>query len=91
VRWCRSYLDIDRTDRYVLVEVTLSAGRSTEAKQAFYARLAELLEEAIGLRREDLGIVLVENQRPDWSYGRGEASYVVLPRAVALTSGAIGT
>jgi 4-oxalocrotonate tautomerase len=76
----RSYLDIDRTDRFVLVQVTLSAGRSTEAKQAFYARLAELLEAAIELRREDLGIVLVENERPDWSCGRGEASYVVLPR-----------
>jgi 4-oxalocrotonate tautomerase len=76
----RSYLDIDRSDRFVLVNVTLSAGRDTEAKQAFYARLAELLGEAIDLRTEDLAIVLVENERPDWSFGRGEASYVVIPR-----------
>jgi 4-oxalocrotonate tautomerase len=76
----RSYLDIDRSDRFVLVQVTLAAGRSTEAKQAFYARLGELLGEAIALRREDLAIVLVENERPDWSFGRGEASYVVIPR-----------
>jgi 4-oxalocrotonate tautomerase len=76
----RSYLDIDRSDRFVLVQVTLSAGRSTEAKQAFYARLAELLAEAIALRGEDLAIAMVENERPDWSFGRGEASYVVIPR-----------
>ena len=76
----RSYLDIDRSDRFVLVQVTLSAGRSTEAKQAFYARLAELLAETISLRTDDLAIVLVENERADWSFGRGEASYVMLPR-----------
>jgi 4-oxalocrotonate tautomerase len=76
----RSYLDIDRSDRFVLVQVTLSIGRTKEAKHAFYARLAELLTEAIALRTEDLAIVLVENERTDWSFGRGEASYVVRPR-----------
>jgi 5-carboxymethyl-2-hydroxymuconate isomerase len=50
----RSYLDIDRSDRFVLVQVTLSAGRSRDAKHAFYARLAELLADAIALRGEDL-------------------------------------
>ena len=76
----RSYLDVERSDRFVLVQVTLSAGRSTDAKQAFYARLAELLTDAISLREEDLAVVLTENERPDWSFGRGEASYVVIPR-----------
>jgi 4-oxalocrotonate tautomerase len=75
-------LDVPERDRFqiISVQVTLSAGRTTEAKQAFFARLAELLGEAIALRREDLGIVLVENERPDWSFGKGEASYVVPPR-----------
>jgi 4-oxalocrotonate tautomerase len=76
----RSYLDIDRSDRFVLVQVTLSVGRTPEAKQAFYACLAELLAEVIALRTEDLAVVMVENERPDWSFGRGEASYVVIPR-----------
>ncbi|MFI1918025.1 tautomerase family protein [Nocardia sp. NPDC020380] len=75
----RSYLDIERSVRFVMVQVTLSAGRTVEAKQAFYARLAELLAKQIGLRTEDLGIALTENQRHDWSFGHGEASYVVLP------------
>jgi 4-oxalocrotonate tautomerase len=74
------YLDIQRTDDLVLIQITLSAGRSTEQKQAFYARLAALLRESPGLRPEDLAVSLVENTREDWSFGNGEASYLVLPR-----------
>jgi phenylpyruvate tautomerase PptA (4-oxalocrotonate tautomerase family) len=74
------YLDIRRSEDIVLVQITLSVGRTTEQKQAFYARLASLLREDPGLRPEDLAISLVENTREDWSFGNGEASYVVLPR-----------
>src|SRR5919198_3745694 len=80
LRFDRSYLDIDRTEDWILITVTLSRGRPTEKKQAFYARLSELLNRDLGLRPEDLTIVLVENERDDWSFGGGEASYVVLPR-----------
>ena len=80
LRFDRGYLDIDRTEEFVLIRINLSAGRSTEAKQAFYSRLAQLLHERIGIRTEDVAIVLVENAREDWSFGRGDASYVVLPR-----------
>jgi 4-oxalocrotonate tautomerase len=62
------------------VRVTLAAGRSTEAKRAFYGRLAELLADRIGLRTENLAVILVENGREDWSFGRGQASYLELPR-----------
>jgi phenylpyruvate tautomerase PptA (4-oxalocrotonate tautomerase family) len=77
----RGYLDIPRSDRFVLIQVTLSAGRSTEVKQAFYRRLAELVSERVGVSADDLAVCLVENTREDWSFGRGEASYVVLPKA----------
>jgi 4-oxalocrotonate tautomerase len=76
----RDYLDIERSDRFVMVRVTLAAGRSTEAKTAFYGQLAGLLADRIGLRSEDLAVILVENDRADWSFGRGQASYLVLPR-----------
>jgi 4-oxalocrotonate tautomerase len=76
----RAYLDIPRSDRFVFVQVTLSAGRSTEIKQSFYRRLADLLDAGLGLSTDDLAICLVENQREDWSFGRGEASYLVLPK-----------
>ena len=76
----RHYLDIERSDQFVMVRVTLSAGRSTEAKSAFYKQLAGLLADRVGLRTEDLAVILVENGRADWSFGRGQASYLVLPR-----------
>jgi 4-oxalocrotonate tautomerase len=76
----RHYLDVERSDGFVMMRVTLSAGRATDAKRSFYRRLAELLSERIGLREEDLAVALVENQREDWSFGHGLASYLELPR-----------
>jgi phenylpyruvate tautomerase PptA (4-oxalocrotonate tautomerase family) len=74
------YLEVRRTDDVVFVQVTLSAGRGAAMKQAFYARVVKLLGEKPGVRPEDVVICLVENQREGWSFGRGLASYVVLPR-----------
>ena len=74
------YLNVERTDEIVFIEVVLSAGRSTEQKRAFYARLTELLQENPGVRPQDVTIHFVENTREDWSFGNGEAQYLVLPR-----------
>ncbi|QBD76615.1 tautomerase family protein [Ktedonosporobacter rubrisoli] len=74
------YLDIDRSDDIAIIQVTLSKGRSTAQKQAFYARLATLLQEKPGMRPQDIMIGLVENTREDWSFGFGEAQYLTLPR-----------
>jgi phenylpyruvate tautomerase PptA (4-oxalocrotonate tautomerase family) len=76
----RGYLEIPRSDRFVMVGVTLAAGRSVEAKQAFYADLCERLVAAVDLRPEDLAVSLIENQREDWSFGHGMASYLTIPR-----------
>jgi 4-oxalocrotonate tautomerase len=75
-----NYLDIERSDDIVMIQITLSAGRSTEQKRAFYARVAALLQENPGVRPQDVTIHLVQNTREDWSFGNGEASYLVLPQ-----------
>ncbi len=75
-----NYFDIERTNDIVIIQVTLSQGRSTEQKQAFYARVAALLQENPGIRPQDVMINLVENTREDWSFGNGEAQYVVRPK-----------
>jgi 4-oxalocrotonate tautomerase len=46
----------------------------------FYARLSELLESEAGIPPDDLAVVLIENGREDWSFGRGRANYLELPR-----------
>lgn len=75
----RHYLGVERTDGIVFVQVTLSKGRTTEQKQAFYAKTAELLAHA-GVRPGDVAISIVESTREDWSFGDGVAQYLVLPK-----------
>ncbi len=67
------YLGIRRSADAVIVQVFLNAGRDAACKQGFYAALSAGLGEAVGLRREDLVVNLVEVQREDWSFGNGEA------------------
>lgn len=69
-----SYLGIAHQDP-VLVQVTLSRGRTTEQKQALYRRMAELVE-AAGVPPNELVVSLVEAGREDWSFGNGIAQYV---------------
>ena len=69
------YLNIDRSDDVVFVQVTLNSGRTIEQKKALYARIAELLTENPGLRPQDVLINLVEVSRENWSFGNGEAQY----------------
>jgi phenylpyruvate tautomerase PptA (4-oxalocrotonate tautomerase family) len=69
------YLGIERTDDVVLVQITLSAGRSVEKKKALFARIAERLAESPGLRKEDVFVCLVEVAKENWSFGNGIAQY----------------
>jgi 4-oxalocrotonate tautomerase len=71
-----SYLGIERSADWVLIQVTLSSGRTVEMKQAFYKRIADGLNERLGLRREDVFINLVEVAKENWSFGNGVAQYV---------------
>jgi phenylpyruvate tautomerase PptA (4-oxalocrotonate tautomerase family) len=69
------YLGIARTDDIVVVQITLSAGRSLELKRALYRRIADNLAQAVGLRPQDVWVNLVEVAKENWSFGHGVASY----------------
>ncbi|MFO1183590.1 MAG: tautomerase family protein [Bauldia sp.] len=71
-----SYLGVRYSADLVIVQITCSVGRSVDLKQALYARIADNLTAATGLRREDIFISLVESKREDWSFGNGIAQYV---------------
>lgn len=68
------YLGIARTDQIVIVQITLSAGRTLAQKRALFRRIADQLA-ALGLRREDALVSLVEVAKENWSFGNGVASY----------------
>jgi phenylpyruvate tautomerase PptA (4-oxalocrotonate tautomerase family) len=70
-----SYLEIERSDEVVFIQITLNAGRTVEQKKALYARIAALLAENPGLRPQDVLINLVEVPRENWSFGNGLAQY----------------
>ena len=68
------FLGIARTNDIVIVQITISAGRTLEKKRALFRRIADNLA-ALGLRREDAWINLIEVPKENWSFGNGVASY----------------
>ena len=76
----RTYLGIERTADCVMIQVTLSEGRTVELKQQFYKAVADGLQERLGLRREDVFINLVEVKKENWSFGNGVAQYAERPK-----------
>jgi phenylpyruvate tautomerase PptA (4-oxalocrotonate tautomerase family) len=72
----RSYLGIERSDDFVVIQLTVSNTRSLGQKQALYRSIVERLAERPGLRKEDVFINLVEVLPENWSFGLGDAQYV---------------
>jgi 4-oxalocrotonate tautomerase len=69
------YLGIKRSDGIVLIQITISSGRTLAQKRALFARIAELLQQGPGIRKEDVFINLLEVAKENWSFGNGEAQY----------------
>ena len=69
------YLGIARSSDLLIIQITLSSGRTLEQKRALYRRIADNLAAAVGLRPEDVWINLVEVAKENWSFGNGVASY----------------
>jgi len=69
-------LGIARTKDAIIIQVTVSEGRTVDMKRAFYKAVADGLHERLGLRREDVFINLLEVKKENWSFGNGEAQYV---------------
>ncbi|MDI4235840.1 tautomerase family protein [Bradyrhizobium sp. Arg237L] len=69
------YLGIHRTNDLVIIQITWNEGRTSAQKQALYKAIADGLRTALGLRREDIFINLVEVKKENWSFGNGIAQY----------------
>lgn len=69
------YLGIRRTDEIVIIQITLSGGRPVDLRKALFQRIADLLHEETGLRKEDVFVNLVEVAKENWSFGNGQAQY----------------
>ncbi|WP_035058327.1 tautomerase family protein [Andreprevotia chitinilytica] len=70
--WCsRTFNGIARSDRVVVIEITLRRGRSDAMKRELYARIARNLESGAGISPKDVFIFMHENDYSDWSVGGG--------------------
>jgi 4-oxalocrotonate tautomerase len=73
--YSKDYLGINRSDDFVLIQITANNTRTVETKQALYKRIAERLAESPGVRPEDVFINLVDVPKENWSFGNGIAQY----------------
>ena len=71
-----NYLDIQRTDELVIIQIVCNNTRTVEQKKIFYATLVGLLKARPGLRPEDVFINLVETAKENWSFGNGIGQYI---------------
>jgi 4-oxalocrotonate tautomerase len=69
------FLDIERTSGIIVVQITLAAGRSRDAKSALYRRVAELLSTELEVRPADVFVSLLEVSPENFSFGNGEAQF----------------
>ncbi|MDN7182243.1 tautomerase family protein [Caballeronia sp. SEWSISQ10-4 2] len=71
--WCsRTFNGIARSDRVVVVEITLRRGRSDVMKRELYASVARNLESKADISPKDVFIFMHENDYSDWSVGGGK-------------------
>lgn len=72
----RHYMGIERSDDFILIQLTISNTRTQEQKNALFARIVERLGQDPGVRPEDVMISLIEGDKGNWSFGHGLAQYV---------------
>jgi 4-oxalocrotonate tautomerase len=71
-----SYLGIEYSHDLIIIQMTISQGRTVELKQALYKRINDDLHAQLKIRREDVFINVVEVVKENWSFGNGVAQYV---------------
>jgi phenylpyruvate tautomerase PptA (4-oxalocrotonate tautomerase family) len=68
----RSFNGGARSDRMVVIEITMRRGRSDAMKRALYAAITNNLRELADVAPQDVYIFMHENDYSDWSCGEGK-------------------
>lgn len=67
----RTFNGIARSDKLIVVEITMRRGRSDAMKRALYAAITRNLEAHAAVSPRDVFIFTHENDYSDWSVGNG--------------------
>jgi phenylpyruvate tautomerase PptA (4-oxalocrotonate tautomerase family) len=70
-----SFYGIERTDGFMIIEVTLARGRTPEVKKKFFKAITDNLAAQCGVRPSDVNIILQEIGPADFSLGDGLAQF----------------
>jgi len=62
----------NRTEDFILIELTIFKGRSFEAKKNLYKAIVDNLEKALGIKRTDVMIVINEPPLENWGVAGGK-------------------
>jgi phenylpyruvate tautomerase PptA (4-oxalocrotonate tautomerase family) len=71
-----TYLGSTFSKDVILIQITLSTGRTVEQKQAFYKSTVDDMNAQLMMRPDDVVINLIEVAKENWSFGKGIAHYV---------------
>jgi phenylpyruvate tautomerase PptA (4-oxalocrotonate tautomerase family) len=69
-------LGFQRTDGVVVIQI-VQQGRNADQKAAAYRELADRLHAECGVEPTDLIVSVTSNRREDWSFGHGEAQFLL--------------
>jgi phenylpyruvate tautomerase PptA (4-oxalocrotonate tautomerase family) len=85
--WCsRTFNGVARSDRVVVVEITMRRGRSDAMKRTLYAHIARNLKEDAGVDPADVYIVTHENDYSDWSVGHGKFAMALVQQVEGVAN-----
>lgn len=71
----KDYMNIERSDDMVMIEITAKHGRTSEQKKELFKLISQRLSKNLEMREEDIFITIVENKAENWSMGMGRAQY----------------
>jgi len=65
-----------RTEKFVLIEIIISSGRSVEFKKDLLTRIINNLKNKPGIRPHDIMVLFIETARENWAFASGTQYYL---------------
>ena len=69
-------LNESRTEKFVLIEIIISLGRSVEFKKDLLTRIIQNLKNKPGILPHDVMVLFIETARENWAFAGGIQYYV---------------
>src|ERR1035437_8310477 len=63
--YLNEFRNVKRSENMIFIECTIKAGRTADKKQTMYKRISDDLFSELGIRKEDIIIIIKENSAED--------------------------